>query len=104
MDLRWPYACYLYSKVQFKHSEIKNDMAYYLNMQIYRNMRLIGIQTLSNHQSDLTETLVYLNTYSHLCSRFYNYSNLILKTQTLLGELNNAIQTLKNKENKGNEE
>ena len=39
--------------------------------------------------------------YSHLCSRFYNYSNLILKTQTLLGELNNVIQTLKNK---GNEE
>ena len=99
MDLRWPYACYLYSKVQSKHSEIRNDMAYYLNM--HRNMRLIGIQTLSNHQSDLTETLVYLNTYSHLRSIFYNYSNLILKTQTLLGELNNVIQTLKNK---GNEE
>jgi hypothetical protein len=79
-------------------------MAYYLNMQIYRDVRLIGIQTLSNHQSDLTETLVYLATYSHLRSIFYNYSNLILKTQTLLGELNNAIQTLKNKENKRNEE
>ena len=101
MDLRWPYACYLYSKVQSKHSEIRSDMAYYLNMQIYRDVRLTGIQTLSNHQSDLNETLVYLNTYSHLCSMFYNYSNLILKTQTLLGELNNVIQTLKNK---GNEE
>jgi hypothetical protein len=76
-------------------------MAYYLNMQIYRDVRQLGIQTLSNHQSDLTEILVYLATYSHLRSRFYNYSDLILKTQTLLGELNNAVQTLKNK---GNEE
>ncbi len=99
MDLRWPYASYLYSKVQSKHSEIRSDMSYYLNMQIYCDVRQLGIQILSNHQTNLTETLVYLNTYSHLCSRFYNYSNLILKTQTLLGELNNAIQTLKNKEN-----
>jgi hypothetical protein len=70
-------------------------------MQIYRDVRQLGIQTLSNHQSDITEILVYLATYSHLCSRFYNYSDLILKTQTLLGELNNAIQILKNE---GNEE